>query len=71
MARHRHVYAKAGEEVVEWDQARKPVSDEEITRLFVHQDGRIRVPVLCRDALLIRGYTPELYTRLLAAPSGN
>lgn len=38
-----------------------PLTDADIVRHLVHEDGFLRVPVLVLDDVLVRGYTEELY----------
>ena len=63
--------AKAGQEIVRLDAARTPITDVDIERYLVHDDGFLRVPVLVLGHLLVRGYTEDLYREALtAAPRG-
>jgi len=43
------------------------VTDEELLRHFVHQDGLMRVPVLLAGGVAVRGFHPDLYGQALAA----
>ncbi len=54
-----------GSEIREWDRDRVEITDEEIVRFLIHRDGRLRVPVLSRASILIRGFTEALYRRVL------
>jgi hypothetical protein len=63
----RELWVKAGTEV--WhvpDGAPRPAEDE-LCRWLVHEDGRMRVPVLVAGGLLVRGYTDALYRQALGA----
>lgn len=57
-----------GTEVREWDRDRIEITNEEILRYLVHEDGRLHVPVLTTGPLLIRGFLETLYTRALLDP---
>jgi arsenate reductase-like glutaredoxin family protein len=54
-----------GQDIVRFDRARNPLTDAEGLGFLVHDDGLLRVPVLIRDDLLVRGYTEELYHEAL------
>ncbi|MBW8005495.1 MAG: hypothetical protein FVQ06_06895 [candidate division NC10 bacterium] len=54
-----------GSAIQEWDLARPEITDEEILQYLIHQDGRLRVPVLSRGPILIRGFTEALYRQIL------
>jgi arsenate reductase-like glutaredoxin family protein len=62
---HRRLWIKVGPAINEWDLDQSEITDEEILRYLVHQDGRLRVPVLSRGLILIRGFTEELYRQVL------
>lgn len=62
---HRKLWVKVGSAIHEWDLDRTEITDEEIARYLVHRDGRIRVPVLSRGPVLIRGYTEALFRQVL------
>jgi hypothetical protein len=38
-----------------------PFTDADLTKYLVHEDGFLRVPVLVRGDLIVRGYTEALY----------
>jgi hypothetical protein len=63
----RRLLAKAGQEVIRLDAVRGPITDVDIDRYLVHDDGFLRVPVLILGDLLVRGYTEDLYREALAA----
>ena len=48
-----------------WDRDHTEITDEEILRYLIHKDGRLRVPVLSRGPILIRGFTAALYRQIL------
>lgn len=48
-----------------WDRDHTEITDEEILRYLIHKDGRLRVPVLSRGPILIRGFTATLYRQIL------
>ncbi len=48
-----------------WDRDQSEITDEEILRHLIHKDGRLRVPVLSRGPILIRGFTAALYRQIL------
>lgn len=62
---HRRLWVKVGSAIHEWDLDHTEITDEEIVRYLVHEDGRLRVPVLSLGPLLIRGFIEELYRQLL------
>ena len=68
MRRHQRLWIKVGSEIREWDRDRIEITDAEILRYLVHEDGRLRVPVLTYGPLLIRGFLETLYTHALLAP---
>ncbi len=63
--RARRFLVKSGATVVELDRARQPVGDADVLALLLHQDGLLRVPVLLLGDLLVRGFTDDLYRRVL------
>ncbi len=67
----RRLLIKAGQETLRFDTACSPLTDARLRALLVHEDGLLRVPVLLRDDLLVRGYTEELYTEALDAIKGE
>jgi arsenate reductase-like glutaredoxin family protein len=62
---HRKLWVKVGEAMQQWDRDQSDITDEEIFRFLIHRDGRLRVPVLSRGPVLIRGFTPGLYRQIL------
>ena len=56
---------KAGAETVRFDAWRNPVTEADVVKYLVHEDGFLRVPVLVVGDLLARGYTEELYREAL------
>ena len=61
----RRLLIKVGSDVVRFDRARDPLSEDQAKAYLVHDDGLMRVPVLVCDDLLVRGYTEELYREAL------
>jgi arsenate reductase-like glutaredoxin family protein len=57
----RRFLIKTGADVVRLDTERAAVDEDTMARHLVHEDGFMRVPVLVRDDLLVRGYTEPLY----------
>ena len=53
------------------DLAHDSLTDEQARAWLVHDDGLMRVPVLIRGDLLVRGYTEELYREALDTPSSS
>jgi hypothetical protein len=47
--------------------ARRPITDVDLERYLVHEDGFLRVPLLIMGDLFVRGYTEDLYREALAA----
>jgi hypothetical protein len=47
--------------------ARTPITDVDLERYLVHEDGFLRVPLLIMGDLFVRGYTEDLYREALAA----
>lgn len=54
-----------GQDIVRFDRAQHPLSEDQALAYLIHRDGLMRVPVLVRDDLLVRGYTEELYREAL------
>lgn len=54
-----------GSVIQRWDRDHTEITDEEILRYLIHKDGRLRVPVLSRGPILIRGFTAALYRQIL------
>ncbi|MFQ5847959.1 MAG: hypothetical protein ACE5IQ_09885 [Candidatus Methylomirabilales bacterium] len=65
MRQHQELWVKVGSAIQEWDRRHTEITDEEIIRYLVHRDGRLRVPVLSRGPILIRGFTEALYRQIL------
>jgi arsenate reductase-like glutaredoxin family protein len=61
----RRLFVKVAAGIVRLDRA---LTEDEVQRYLVHGDGLLRVPVLVRGELLVRGYTEELYRAALDAP---
>ena len=61
----RRFLVKTGSGIVRLDRAVAPVSDAETLRLLLHEDELLRVPVLVRGDLLVRGFTDDLYREAL------
>ena len=61
----RHLFINLGADVVRIDGTEHPLTEEQARAYLVHDDGLMRVPVLVRDDLLVRGYTEELYQEAL------
>lgn len=62
---HRRLWVKVGSAIQRWDRDHTEITDEEILRYLIHKDGRLRVPVLSRGPILIRGFTATLYRQIL------
>lgn len=60
----RDIYVKHGQEILHFEAGRNPMGDEQALAYLVHEDGGLRVPVLVREGLLVRGYTEDLYARV-------
>ena len=54
----RTLLVKSGDGILRLDE---PLTDADIARHLVHEDGFLRVPVLVLGDVLVRGYTEELY----------
>ncbi len=54
----RTLLAKSGDGILRLD---APLTEADIVRHLVHEDGFLRVPVLVLGDVLVRGYTEELY----------
>jgi arsenate reductase-like glutaredoxin family protein len=54
----RALLVKSGDGVLRLD---APLTESDIVRSLVHEDGFLRVPVLVLEDVLVRGYTEELY----------
>jgi len=64
----RRLLIKVGQEIVRLDRERDVITEEQARAYLVHEDGLMRVPVLVRDELLVRGYSEELYREALDPP---
>jgi arsenate reductase-like glutaredoxin family protein len=62
---HQKLWVKVGSAIHEWDLDNTEITDDEIQRYLIHRDGRLRVPVISRGSLLIRGFTEALYRPIL------
>jgi arsenate reductase-like glutaredoxin family protein len=62
---HRRLWVKVGSAIHQWDRDQGEITDEEILRYLIHKDGRLRVPLLSRGPILIRGFTAALYREIL------
>jgi arsenate reductase-like glutaredoxin family protein len=58
----RVLLVKSGDSVLRLD---APLTDADIVRHLVHEDGFLRVPVLVLDDVFVRGYTEDLYRAAL------
>ncbi len=67
----RRLLIKTGQETLRFDAGRQPMTEVEALRYLVHDDGLMRIPVLVRDDLLVRGYTEELYCEALDPNAGT
>lgn len=61
----RRLLIKVGSEIVRFDRARNPLTEDQAKAYLVHDDGLMRVPVLVCEDLLVRGFTEELYCEAL------
>jgi hypothetical protein len=60
----RRLLVKSGDGVLRLD---APLTDADIVRYLVHEDGFLRVPVLALGDVLVRGYTETLYREALGS----
>jgi len=67
----RRLLVKVGQETLRFDRSHEPLADAQASRWLVHDDGLLRVPVLTRGDLLVRGYTEELYHEALDSPQAD
>ncbi len=67
--RARRLLVKVGQEVLRFDTGQNPITEAEITKYLLHEDGFLRVPVLAVGGLVVRGYTEALYREALEGPS--
>jgi hypothetical protein len=58
----RMLLVKSGDGVLRLD---APLSDADVVRHLVHDDGFLRVPVLVLGDVLVRGFTDALYREAL------
>jgi hypothetical protein len=58
----RRMLVKAGDTIVRLD---GPLTDTDVAKYLVHDDGVLRVPVLVIGDVLVRGYTEALYREAL------
>jgi hypothetical protein len=63
---HRRLWIKVRTAIHEWDLDHAEITDDEIRQYLIHRDGRLRVPVLSRGPILIRGFTEALYRQVLS-----
>lgn len=63
--RARRLFVKVGQETLRFDIQQNPVTEAEIVKYLVHEDGFLRVPVLVLGDLVVRGYTEPLYREAL------
>lgn len=61
----RRLLVKAGQEILRLDARRAPLTETEVAKYLLHDDGFLRVPVLVAGDLLVRGYTEALYREAL------
>lgn len=54
----RTLLVKSGDGILRLD---APLTEADIVRHLVHEDGFLRVPVLVLGDVFVRGYTEELY----------
>ncbi len=66
--RARRLLVKVGQEVFRFDTRQNPITEAEIAKYLVHEDGFLRVPVLAVGDLVVRGYTEALYREALEGP---
>lgn len=64
----RRFLVKTAAGFVQRDASREAVSEAQALEWLLHEDGLLRVPVLVWGDMLVRGYTDELYKRVLAEP---
>jgi len=67
--RARRLFVKVGQEILRFDARQNPITEAEIEKHLVHEDGFLRVPVLVVGDLVVRGYTEALYREALEGPS--
>ena len=58
----RRLIVKAGDTIARLD---GPLTDADVAKYLVHDDGFLRVPVLVLGDVLVRGYTDALYREAL------
>lgn len=63
----RRILAKVGAEIVRLDAEQGGIAEADLRRCLVHEDGKLRVPVLVLGDLLVRGFTEDLYREALRA----
>jgi hypothetical protein len=56
---------KAGPDILRFDRRTSPITEADVARYLVHDDGFMRIPVLVVGDLLVRGFTDELYREAL------
>ncbi len=66
----RRFFVRVGEDLFLWDRDQEEVPTEALRRHFVHFDGFIRIPVLIAGTTAVRGFSPELYSKVLGPPPG-
>jgi len=63
--RARRFLVKTGQEIVRLDRRTREVTDADVLRYLLHDDGFLKVPVLVLDDLVVRGFTEDLYREAL------
>ena len=60
------LYVKIGGEIVRWDQREAAIPESDLRRAFVHEDGKLRIPVLIVGDVIVRGFDELTYATLLS-----
>ncbi len=67
IARRFHtLYVKMGGEILRWEQREAAIPEDDLKRAFVHEDGKLRIPVLIVGDVIVRGFDELTYAKLLA-----
>ena len=48
-----------------WDRGQAEISETDLRRGFVHEDGQLKIPVLLIDDVIVRGFDERTYALLL------
>jgi len=62
----KRIWVKWGKATIQKNLESEAIPPQDLRRYLIHEDGKMRVPVLILGDALIRGYLPETYEKVLA-----